>query len=79
MCAVSAVMDYYTDGLRFPYAPKIETMDFTQINLLQEVIRKLDDLDKRLQDRDCNDPAKKKFEKKISKRIRELREDKKTT
>ena len=78
MCAVSAVMDYYANPHKYPHAPKIDTMDMTQINLLREVIQRLDELDKKLEDRDCNDPAKQKFEKKISKRIRELRQDKTT-
>jgi hypothetical protein len=73
MCAYSAISDYYTDPKRWGYTSPIQSMDGETVRLLKEVADKLDKIDKRLNDIECNDPRKKIFKRAIDKRIRETR------
>lgn len=74
MCAMSVVSDYYMNPGFWPnhatHNP-IDTMSAEQVRLLKEISEKLDRLDKSLKDRDCIDPAKAAFKRKLNKRIRD--------
>lgn len=59
MCVVSYVSDYYTQPNRFPTSPF--QADPEAAKLLRQAIEILERIDKRLNDRECNDPAKAKF------------------
>jgi hypothetical protein len=77
MCSYSVISDYYMNPGNWPnYYPArspIDTMSGEQVRLLKEISLKLDRLDKSLKDRDCNDPSKAAFKRKLNKRIRETR------
>lgn len=69
MCAVSAVSDYY---MKIPnvlgpntWPPQPKDMDDETKKMLREVIRRLDEIDKRLGDRECMDDKKQEFLKAI--------------
>jgi hypothetical protein len=59
MCAVSAITDYYfnTWPNRFPEAPVQSFPDDIKKDLL-DIIKRLDQIDKRLNDIECSDPSK---------------------
>lgn len=74
MCSYSVVSDYYMRPQNWPnYVGNnpIDTMSGEQVRLLKEIGEKLDRLDKSLKDRDCIDPSKRAFKRKIAKRVRE--------
>lgn len=71
MCAYSVVSDYYMDQHRWPQGNPLDTMDGAAIRMLKEITDKLDALDKRLKDIECDDPKKRAFKKKLAKRLRE--------
>jgi len=74
MCAVSAISDYYSNPNHlqhfnipasnpFPSVPVTSPKEFDPgtKQMLQEVIRRLDEIDKRLGDRECMDDKKREF------------------
>jgi len=77
MCAYSVVSDYYMKPQNWPPQQwgvsqnPIDMMSAEQVRLLKEISEKLDKLDKSLKDRDCIDPSKAAFKKKIAARIRQ--------
>lgn len=54
MCAVSMISQYQ-------WPTPVRSMDDDTKRLLREVVQRLDQIDKRLNDRDCFDEEKKKF------------------
>lgn len=56
MCAVSAISNYYN-----PWPMQKLTEDPETKKMLLDVIRRLDELDKRLNDKECMDDEKQKF------------------
>ncbi len=74
MCSYSVISDYYMKPQNWPnYVGNnpIGTMNGEQVRLLKEISEKLDRLDKSLNDRECIDPSKRAFKKKIAQRIRQ--------
>lgn len=65
MCAVSAVHDYFRLRPDTPW-----TQD--TFSEYQEIIRRLGDLDRKLDQPDCDDPAKSEWMKDVELRLREL-------
>lgn len=63
MCAVSMVTDYYQHMFpqSFPLNPAPWQSDPAVAQQLLEVLRRLDAIDKRLNDRECLDEAKARF------------------
>jgi len=74
MCAVSMISDYYmrpvtidpTNIHAVPNSiPVIRTVDDETKKMLLEVIKRLDEIDKRLNDKECMDETKAEFYKEI--------------
>lgn len=63
MCVVSMVTDYYNDiwPKRWPSNPRPWEQDEELKKQLKEVLERLDQIDKKLKDKDCKDEKKKKF------------------
>jgi len=68
MCAVSAVSDYYMQP-RSPFWPNytppsttpVPVIDEETKAILREIVKKLDEVDKKLGDRECMDAKKEEF------------------
>jgi|HubBroStandDraft_4_1064222.scaffolds.fasta_scaffold04643_1 hypothetical protein len=65
MCFVSVV----TASIPNQYLAPISQWDFQTVNDFQEVIKRLDAIDKRLGARDCVDPVKEKFFEELAARV----------
>lgn len=73
MCVVSMVHDYYNDRLRNPQPlPPYQHWDLTAVQLLQDAIKKLEELDKRLGDRECKLDKKTKWLRDLEERLTKL-------
>lgn len=60
MCVVSMISDYYMKPIH-PNVPNPHKFDNETKHLLLDIIKRLDELDKKLGDRDCMDDVKKEF------------------
>ena len=81
MCVVSMVSDWYNDEWRrtnppiqpWPQvAPVTLPWDQTTYNLLQEIMKKMKELDEKLGLPNCEDPKKAEWMKSIEKRLKKL-------
>lgn len=72
MCVVSVVSDYYSQQWpqRHDGQSVFQTMDSESVKLLKEALERLDKIDKRLKDIECNDPVKAKFLRQVKRRAR---------
>jgi hypothetical protein len=70
MCATSAVSDHFNKYI-FPNNP-IQSMDYTTLALLREILTKLEALDKKLDQQNCSDPEKTKFLAELDERLARL-------
>ena len=70
MCMVSAVTGY---GQTIPY----ERWDNRSFDLLREILEKVEELDKRLDQPDCEDPAKSAWMEEVERRLKTLEKKKK--
>lgn len=63
MCAVSFVSDYYQDKWNDPIRPNVYpwTSDPELKDLMKDIIKKLDSIDKKLGDTECKDDKKQLF------------------
>lgn len=62
MCAVSMISDYYSPRI-WPHMDQgpVKVIDEETKNMLRDVVKRLDEIDQRLKDRDCMDEKKAKF------------------
>lgn len=67
MCAVSVVFDYYRNT-------PITYWNQTNYGEFREIIQRLDKLDKALGERECHDPAKAEWTKRVEDRLAALEE-----
>ena len=87
MCAVSMIFDYYRQPTTNPAQPipwpsgVPDTLPWTNDTFkeLKDIIKRLDELDKKLGLEHCEDPKKAKWMKKIEKRLRQLEHQKATS
>lgn len=68
MCAVSAVYDYYRQNV------PITQWTPDTFSEMQEIIRRLDELDRKLDQHECHDPAKAEWVRDVEERLQRIEE-----
>lgn len=66
MCAVSAIHDYYRTNV------PIDQWTVSRFNEYKDIVRRLDELDKKLSQPDCDDPAKAAWMREVEARLKVL-------